>query len=206
MITFGITTHNEGRYIKDLLDQLVPHCRSSGDEIVVVDDYSTDAETNRILLDAEERGEVKLFYHELKKDFATHKNFVKEMAYGDYIFQIDADEILDPNLLANIKPTIYVNRDIDLFSVPRINIVEGMTDEDIQKYGWRVNDKKWIQFPDFQHRVYRRSPDIRWEGKVHERIVGHKTQATLPAEPAWALIHLKTIERQRIQNEFYNTI
>jgi glycosyltransferase involved in cell wall biosynthesis len=206
MITFGITTHNEGKYITNLLQQLVPHCRTSGDEIVVVDDYSTDTETSIILMDAEERGEIKLFYHALNGNFAAHKNVVKEMASGDYIFQIDADEMLDPNLLANIKPTIYVNRDIDLFSVPRINIVDGMTNEDIQKYGWIVNEKKWIWFPDFQHRVYRRSSTIRWEGKVHERIVGHKTQATLPAEPAWALIHLKTIERQRLQNEFYTTL
>jgi len=55
LISFAITTHNEGEYIRDLLDQLVPHCEQTGDEIVVVDDNSTDVLTQNLLYDYADR-------------------------------------------------------------------------------------------------------------------------------------------------------
>lgn len=66
--------------------------------------------------------------------------------------------------------------------------------------------KPIVAWPDYQTRIYKNHPDIKWEGKVHERIVGHKTMTALPAEEVWALIHEKTIDRQRKQNEFYTTL
>lgn len=71
MISFAITTHNEGQYIQELLDQLVPHCEKTGDEIVVVDDHSTDVFTSQILYGYEEQEKIKLYSHALNNDFAT---------------------------------------------------------------------------------------------------------------------------------------
>jgi glycosyltransferase involved in cell wall biosynthesis len=205
MISFGITVHNEGEYIQTLLNQLIPFCENTGDEIVVVDDFSTD-EFTRSILDANASiGNIKLFQHALDKDFATHKNFLSEQCSGDYIFQIDADETFNPNLLTYLHD-IVDNNDIDLFFIPRVNVVNGLTDEDIRNWGWQVNDKGWVMFPDYQTRLYRNHVDIKWEGKVHERIVGHKTQAPFPAEEEWSLYHIKDIDRQRKQNELYQTI
>lgn len=205
MISFGITVHDEGEYIQTLLNQLIPFCENTGDEIVVVDDFSTD-EFTRSILDANASiGNIKLFQHALNKDFATHKNFLSEQCSGDYIFQIDADETFNPNLLTYLHD-IVDNNDIDLFFIPRVNVVNGLTDEDIRNWGWQVNDKGWVMFPDYQTRLYRNHVDIKWEGKVHERIVGHKTQAPFPAEEEWSLYHIKDIDRQRKQNELYQTI
>jgi glycosyltransferase involved in cell wall biosynthesis len=205
MISFAITTHNEGQYIQDLLDQLVPFCETSGDEIVVVDDFSTDPFTINVLEGYERAGSIKLHQHALNKDFAGHKNFLTEQCMGDYIFQIDADETFNPNLLTYLHD-IVDNNGIDLFLIPRVNVVNGLTDDDIKRWGWQVNEHGWVMFPDYQTRLYRNHVDIKWEGKVHERIVGHKTQAPLPAEEEWSLYHIKDIDRQRKQNELYQTI
>jgi hypothetical protein len=90
--------------------------------------------------------------------------------------------------------------------IPRVNIVNGLTEEDTRRWGWRVNEKGWVMFPDYQTRLYRNTEEIKWEGKVHERIIGYKTQAPLPDEEEWCLYHIKEIERQRKQNDYYATI
>jgi glycosyltransferase involved in cell wall biosynthesis len=206
MISFAITTKNEGEYIQNLLSQLVPFCEQTKDEIVVVDDYSTDEFTVALLDAYATGGEIKLIKHALNNNFAEHKNFLTSQCSGDYIFQVDADETLHTNLLTYIHDLIEHNPQIDLFAIPRVNVVTGLTDEDIAKWGWHVNDKGWNCWPDFQMRLYRNHPDIRWEGKVHERIVGYETMAPLPDEEEWALYHIKDIDRQRLQNEFYSQL
>ena len=206
MISFGLTTHNEGHYIQQLLDQLIPHCEKTGDEIVVVDDNSTDAFTSQILYEYSNEDKIRLYYHALDNDFAGHKNYVNSLCEGDYIFQIDADEKLHTNLLTYLHDIVYNNTNVDLFLIPRVNVVTGLTDDDIQRWGWILNDKGWVVWPDYQTRLYRNSNYIRWEGNVHERIVGYKTHAPLPAEEEWALYHIKDIKRQREQNDYYATI
>jgi glycosyltransferase involved in cell wall biosynthesis len=205
MISFAITTHNEGQYIQDLLDQLLPHCKQTGDEIVIVDDYSTDEHTSEILADALRHG-VTVRYHPLERDFARHKNYLNSLCNGDYIFQVDADEKFHSTLLTYMHDIVYNNTSIDLFLIPRVNIVNGLTDDDIKRWGWRVNDMGWVMFPDYQTRLYKNNTVIHWEGKVHERIVGHKMMTSLPPEEDWALYHIKEIDRQRQQNSYYATI
>ena len=205
LISFAITTHNEGEYIRDLFDQLVPHCEQTGDEIVVVDDNSTDPFTLNLLYDYADRNIIQLYSHELNHDFGAHKNFLNSKCNGKYIFQVDADEKFNQNLLTYIHDIID-NNDIDLYMIPRVNVVSGLTDEDIRRWGWRINEKGWVMFPDYQTRLYKNIPEIKWEGKVHERIVGYKTTAPLPEEEEWSLYHIKDIDRQRKQNDYYDTI
>jgi glycosyltransferase involved in cell wall biosynthesis len=206
LISFAITTHNEGEYIRELLDQLVPHCEQTGDEIVVVDDNSTDVFTANLLYDYADKDKIELYQHELNNDFATHKNFLNSKCTGEYIFQVDADEKFHDNLLTYLHDIVDNNKNIDLFLIPRVNIVNGLTEEDIRRWGWRVNETGWVMFPDYQTRLYRNTEEIKWEGKVHERIVGYKTQAPLPDEEEWCLYHIKEIDRQRKQNDYYATI
>ena len=96
--------------------------------------------------------------------------------------------------------------EVDVLKVPRINTVEGLTQEHIQKWGWRVDEKGWVNFPDFQWRIYKNNGKIKWKNKVHEVLEGHKTISHLPLEEPWCLKHPKTIGRQEKQNEYYNTL
>jgi hypothetical protein len=142
----------------------------------------------------------------LNNDFASFKNNLKNNASGIFIFQIDADEIPSEDLMENIKDIIEYNKDVDLFFVPRINTVEGLTKQHIKKWKWQVNELGWVNFPDYQTRLYRRTSEIQWQGKVHERIVGYNTLSVLPQEERYCLYHHKQIERQEKQNAYYDTI
>jgi glycosyltransferase involved in cell wall biosynthesis len=146
-----------------------------------------------------------VYRHHLNNDFAEHKNFLNEQCNGDYIFQIDADETIHPNLLEHLHDIVGHNPEVDLFVVPRINVVTGLTDEDVTRWGWTVNEQGWNCYPDYQTRIFKNSCSIKWEGNVHERVVGYETMAPLPAEEEWSLYHIKTIERQRFQNNFYES-
>jgi len=63
-----------------------------------------------------------------------------------------------------------------------------------------------INFPDGQKRIFKNIPEIKWNGRVHETLVGYKTYAYLPPIEEWCLIHKKNITRQEKQNEFYTKI
>lgn len=66
--------------------------------------------------------------------------------------------------------------------------------------------KPLVSWPDYQWRIYRRSESIRWENKVHEKLVGYDTISNLPLVEELSLYHPKDIERQEKQNEYYDTL
>ena len=142
---------------------------------------------------------------EFDGNFSDLKNHTKKMSSGDYIFHLDADEYPHETLLSQIKQVLEMN-EVDLIWVPRVNTVEGLTDEWIQKWGWKVSEKGWVNFPDYQARVFLNSPEIKWSGKVHEVIKGHTSQSHLPPHEELSLYHPKTIKRQEKQNELYEKI
>jgi hypothetical protein len=149
---------------------------------------------------------VRVIGFPLNKDFASYKNNLKNHANGMFIFQIDADEMPSEYLVENLQFFLESNKDVDLFFVPRINTVEGLTKEHIQKWRWKVDENGWVNFPDYQTRIYRRTSEIEWQGNVHERIVGYNTLSVLPQEEEYCLYHHKQIERQEKQNDYYDTI
>ena len=128
------------------------------------------------------------------------------MCKGEYIINIDADEIPHKQLMTNLKTILESNPSIDLYYVPRVNTVNGLTQEHIQKWGWIKDNKGRINFPDYQCRILQNTPKIKWVSKVHEVLTGHTSQTQLPANSEFCLIHPKTIDRQEHQNKFYSTI
>jgi len=204
-ISYGITVHNEADELNKLLEILI-HKTDAEDEIVICVDGDDDGV--RFVLDSwtqqyAHAKMVKVYQRKLDGDFAAQKNSVIENSTGDYIFHIDADEYPHENLLLNLKTILEVN-DVDLIWIPRVNTIEGMKTEHIQRWGWRVNEKAWVNYPDYQARVFRRDSEIRWERPLHELIVGCKTYAHLPPHEELSLYHPKTIEKQEKQNMFYN--
>ena len=57
---------------------------------------------------------------------------------GDYIFHIDPDEYPNEILLQQLKQILEMN-DVDLVWIPRVNTVDGFTQEDVQRWGWRIS-------------------------------------------------------------------
>jgi hypothetical protein len=207
-ITYAITVCNELNEITNLINFLHPKIQKD-DEILI--QYDEDGVTKEVMdylkiISQIHPNEIKVIGFPLNKDFASYKNNLKNNAKGIFIFQIDADEIPSESLIENIHQFLEYNKDVDLYFVPRVNTVEGLTEEHIQKWGWNVNERGWINFPDYQTRIYRRTSEIEWQGKVHERIVGFNTMTVLPAEEEYVLYHPKDIERQERQNALYETI
>ena len=138
--------------------------------------------------------------------FANMKNHLKSLCTGDWIFQIDADELPHESLITNLKALLELNPTTELFLVPRVNTVSGLTQEHINKWRWGVNKKGWVNWPDYQTRIIQNSPKIQWKSKVHEVITGFSTKALLPMEEEWCLYHPKTIGRQEAQNRLYESL
>jgi glycosyltransferase involved in cell wall biosynthesis len=201
-ISYAILTHNEGECIADLLTLLLTYKRDI-DEIVIVDDYSDNEKTKSILNDLKDL--IKLEYRTFDGDH-TQKNYLNSLCTGDYILQLDADELVQPEFLEMLPELLEENNEIDLFIMPRINTVEGLTQEWVAKWRWNVNEKGWVNFPDWQMRLYRNCDWVKWDGLLHSKIEGHKTYVFLPTEELFCILHPKQIDRQIAQNNLYDKI
>ena len=203
-ISYGLTVCNEHEELKNLIEYLVKRIEAE-DEIVVV--YDQNRVTSEVLEVLEEYKEEAISYpFNFQQNFLENKNFMNSKCTGEYIFQIDADEIPESFLLQNLK-AILEDNPVDLIITPRKNLVEGLTPEHIQKWGWNVNEKGWINWPDAQKRIYKNTPGIQWLGhQIHGMVEGYKTFAILPFTEEWSIIHNKTINRQENQNERYTKI
>src|SRR6056300_973905 len=206
-VTYAITVCNEIEEITRLINFLHPRIQSDDEILIQYDeDGVTDAVKDYLSIINTLHQNIKVIGFPLNNDFATFKNNIKNHAKGIFIFQIDSDEIPHEYLIANMHDFLESNKDVDLFFVPRVNTVEGLTQEHIKKWRWNVNEKGWVNWPDVQTRIYRRTSEIEWEGKVHERIKGYNTLTVFPQEEEFALYHPKDIDRQERQNNYYETL
>ncbi len=205
-ISYGITVHNESNELNTLLEILVNKADTE-DEIVIVQD-GDDKEVGEVISKwMNETLDWKGIYWYTRKldgNFSDQKNYVIEQCTGDYIFHVDADEYPHDTLLSQLKQILEIN-DVDLLWIPRVNTIEGMEQEHINKWGWRVTEDNWVNYPDYQARVFRNRDDIRWTRPLHEYITGCDTYSHLPPHEALSLYHPKTIEKQEQQNLYYNS-
>ena len=199
-ISYGITVHNEAEELNKLLNVLGYHIDEDDEIVVCVDGNDNGVKDVIELYSIDSR--VIHYDRKLDGNFADHKNSVIEKSSGDYIFHIDADEYPNEILLQQLKQILEMN-DVDLVWIPRVNTVDGFTQEDVQKWGWRVDEKGWVNYPDYQARVFRNREDIRWTRPLHEYITGCKTYSHLPPHEELSLYHPKTKEKQEEQNKFY---
>ena len=209
-ISYATLVHNERNEIERLLNQLLQN-KSAEDEIVIMLDSQNVTKQVRdyvedFVLKYKNDHHIVLCSHPLNKDFAKHKNYLSKQCSGDWIFLIDADEYPDEYLMSAISFIIDNNPDAEAFFVPRINEVDGITANHMAQWGWNANDRGWINFPDYQMRLYKNSPEIEWERPVHEILTGYKNFGTLPANKEYCLWHPKDIKRQEVQNKLYDTI
>lgn len=204
-ITYAVTVCNEFLEIQRLLNFLLANKRPEDGVVVLYDSKNGDPEIEAFLRARSVNKSFAWHKAEFQGHFADWKNKLTSFCSGDYIFQIDADEMID-EYVCRLLPQVLEANQVDIIRVPRINTVEGMNQDHMQQWGWAVNEHGWINFPDYQWRVYRNTPEIRWENKVHEVLTGYKTIAHLPTEKEWCLLHSKTIERQIKQNNYYETL
>jgi len=205
-ISYAITVCNEFEEIQRLINFLLEKKRFE-DEIVVLYDINNGHEGIEQFLRAKSiNGEFAWIPGEFNGHFADWKNKLTSMCSGDWIFQIDADEIPHESLIQYLPEIILSNPENEVIRVPRVNTVYGLTEEYERKWGWRVNNDGWVNWPDFQWRIWKNHPKIKWVNKVHEVLEGYDTWSNLHEVEEFALYHPKDIERQIKQNNYYNTL
>lgn len=229
-ISYAIPVHNEHRELELLLGQLFKFINEEDEIVVQGDQGKVTDEVVSVIHKFRKDDRLKYIEYPLNKDFASYKNNLIRNCSGDYIFQIDADELVSETFLENLKFVIFENSDIELFRIPRLNIVIGLEDEWIQKWGWQKKKmevpkldystkgilEKYglgtdyvfsINFPDKQPRLFKRTVNVKWVNKVHEQIVGVNSYADLPdSDFTYCLFHVKHESRQKVQNKFYENI
>jgi hypothetical protein len=207
-ISYAITVCNEFIEIQRLISFLLEHKRLQ-DEIVVLVDLSKNEPTSELLgylHKLSSNDQINLVEDSFRGHFADWKNLLTSKCTGEWIFQIDADEIPHENLMKNLPLLLEENPLADMIRVPRVNTVEGLTEEHIRRWGWNVNEKGWVNWADWQMRIYKNKSEIKWVNRVHEVLEGFRIHGMLPIEEEWALYHPKTIDRQEKQNEYYDTL
>lgn len=226
-VSYLVTCSTETDTLRKLFDVLVPSAKQMDDGIIVL--YDTDiskkmgkdhAPTIRIIqafadkMQSEifEKDTCHIFNHALENNYGAHKNFGIEQCKGDFIFQIDGDELPPEALLGeNLHALLESNPTIEAYAVPRINDFRGVADEHAKKWGWRLTpsplceNRSVVNFPDYQWRIFKRDyPRISFTRRLHEKIEGYNTYVVLPADEDYALYHDKTIEKQIETNLKYN--
>ena len=204
-ISYAITVCNEFVEIQRLVNFLVKNKRHQDEIVILYDESNGDIEIENYLRSHSVNGEFNWHKGKFNNHFADWKNKLTSLCLGDYIYQIDADEMLSTYVL-DILPEVLQHNNVDVLKVPRINTVKGLTQEHINKWGWGINEKGWVNFPDYQWRIYKNNRKIKWINKVHEVLKGYKTMTYLPTEEEWCLHHPKTIEKQEKQNKLYSKL
>ena len=204
-ISFAITVCNELDEIKRLLPFLIEHKRIEDEIVILFDEKNGSKDVLDFLLPFNIKPNVQTWRSfEWNDNFADWKNTLNNHCSGDFIFQLDADEMLDEYLVKNVVTILEMNPHVDVIFVPRINTVDGLTQEHIKMWNWRIDENNYVNFPDMQGRIYRAK--MSWYGKVHEKIIGGQYFSSLPTNPVYCIKHHKTIERQEKQNNFYNSL
>ena len=205
-ISYAITVCNEFVEVQRLVNFLRENKRIQDEIVILFDQKNGDEEVAKWLTKQNKYPNVQFWRGYFDGHFANWKNKLTEYCSGDYIFQIDADEMPHRHLLDNLPEILEGHSNLEVILVPRVNTVEGLTQEHIQKWRWTVNENGWVNWPDYQLRIWKNKPEIKWKNKVHEVLDGYKTYSTLPTEPEFSLNHPKDIKRQEKQNAYYATL
>lgn len=201
-LSYLVTCHNETISLEKLLSKLIEF-KKDNHEIILLDDYSDNPDTIKII--NKYRDKVNFQQHSLNKNYGAHKNYGIELCKGEWIFQLDGDEYPTDELIKNIDLILIENSDNEVIWLPRLNYFVGVTDIDVKTWGWNLYDGM-INFPDYQSRLYRNKSSIRYERRLHEKVEGYKSYTFIPPQKDYAIVHEKSIEKQRETNINYNKL
>ena len=211
-ISYLVTCSTETVTLQRLLDQLSAFVYD-GDEVLIISD--SDVKDRKETLDIIDNAVLKYGYrsldHSLDRNYGGHKNWGANQCRNEWIFQLDGDECPTLTLLVNIKDIIMANPDVELFYVPRINDYKGVQEIHAKQWGWRLTpcavceNRPIVNWPDYQGRIFKNEPTrIKWDRRLHEKIMGHTKYSFIPDDYDLALYHDKTIEKQLDTNKRYN--
>ena len=201
-LSYAICVCDESRELDELI-LFLKTVKDDEDEIVILVDSGKVTDSVRNVLSKHKN--ILVSEREFTGNFAEHRNYHQALCSGDYIFAIDADEMPREEFIKKLKDTIDTSN-MDLLYVPRINIIPVYTKEWLSKYKFKINENGWINWPDYQGRIYKNNGIIKWTKGLHETVDGATRVGMFPGEPSHALWHIKNIQRQEDQDTFYKSL
>jgi len=187
-------TLNDIECIEKTLQNLCPFIN---DEFIIIDGGSSDG-TLELIEKYANNYNIMLFSESWNDDFSYQKNLAIEKAKNKWILWVDADETYEYVFLCQLPWYIWdaERNGVDCIYVPRINTIEGLPDEELQKYtqeqGWQMSGFRWINYPDTQQQIFK--SNCKFVGRSHERIVGASRESSLVGQH---ILHPKTKDRQQ---------
>ena len=119
MISVVVLTKNEEKNIVDCLESI-----AWADEIVIIDDYSTDRTLE--VIEKLDYKKLKIFKRALGQDFAAQRNFALDKTKFDWVLFLDADEIISKELREEINHYLIDEKNkYNGFYVPRRDVMWG---------------------------------------------------------------------------------
>ena len=204
-ISYLITCKNSTNQLIELLQCIERYI--GGNECIILDDYSDNTDTLKILEEYKLKSGFHVYQHALNNHYSNHKNHGKDLCIGTWILQLDDDEVPNDTLMVNLKDIIESNQNVECFLIPRINDFVGVTAAHAKQWGWRLTEyqgRQIVNYPDYQFRLFKNLPHLKWERPLHEKVEGALITSKIPAEYELSIIHNKTIEKQVQTNIRYN--
>ena len=112
-ITYAITVCNEFVEIQRLMSFLLLHKRYQDNIVVLYDEANGDPEVEEYLRTHSLNGEFAWHKAKFQNHFAEWKNRLSSLCNGDYIFQIDADEVPHEKLI-EVLPDVLEGNDVEV--------------------------------------------------------------------------------------------
>jgi hypothetical protein len=200
-IGYMILCKNEDSSLELLLKQITK-LKAPQDKVYVVRDKNGNNNKTKYILESY-KDEIIAFEKPVDKAIHDQKNWLAKQSDTDYLFYLDADELLDERFYTIVHQLIEGN-DVDVFFLPRTNIVIGITEEYRASRGWKLDEKGRINWPDVQDRLFRNKRGIHFNPIPHGRLIGQDTYTMLPEEELYAIYHEKSIEKQKSDNEWHD--
>ena len=169
---------------------LIEPLREVADEIVIAADMRVDrAGLADYALVADRLFRIEVIHSE------RHFAWLHAQCSGDWIFRIDADEIPSPDLVAGL-PSLTDRREIRQVWFPR-KWLYGDT-------GHWLNEPPW--WPDYQLRLYRNDPFLRFAGKQHTTAVSQPPDAYTDAPLLHLDLLVNSLEDRKRKVAFYDAL
>lgn len=181
MISLCVIAKHGAKSFQRLIDSAAHHCREI---LVALDDGSEEGILGY--------GSAKYFHRPLNGDFSAQRNYLLDHASGQWALHLDTDENLNLKLWSQIAG-ICENTSEDLIMLPRHTRFEDRPEH-------------MCDWPDWQPKLHRIKPELRWRRPVHEWPSGFNGQLFLPADMDHAIIHVKTTAAQEVANRLYERI
>jgi GT2 family glycosyltransferase len=192
-LTYTIQVCNESRELFSLLNVLTRIIDDEDEINVVADSKNVTDKVERVLEHFKNR--INVFKRPFD-GFGKNDNFHKEMATGEYIFGMDADEIPQESLIKSVKKIIK-ETGAEIIAVPRINIHPGITEQEATDFGFNINEVGFINWPDYQTRIYKKCDHIYWTDELHTKLTGSTKFIGIKPVPTFALWHIKSMDKQK---------